>query len=77
MLVLSRREQEVILVGDDIRIVVLEIRRGQVRLGIDAPPEVKVLREELTGGGCRENKKDKVDMPAHDIAHDLDRKRGQ
>lgn len=47
MLVLSRRLNEQIMIGDDIVIEVVRICPGQVRLGIMAPPEVKVLRTEL------------------------------
>lgn len=47
MLVLSRRTNDVILVGDSIRIQVLDIRGGRVRLGISAPPEVPVHRAEI------------------------------
>lgn len=50
MLVLSRGEQEKIYIGDDISIVVVSIERGKVRLGIDAPEGVLVLRAELTPG---------------------------
>lgn len=48
MLVLSRKTNERILIGDGIRITVLSIRGNQVRLGIEAPGEVRVVREELT-----------------------------
>ena len=47
MLVLARQTDERILIGDDIVIEVREVRGNQVRIGIEAPPEVKVLREEL------------------------------
>ena len=47
MLILTRRPGETIQVGDDIEISVLEIRGNQVRIGINAPPEVLVLRSEL------------------------------
>jgi carbon storage regulator len=47
MLVLSRKPHETIVVGDDIEIRVVEIRGGQVRLGINAPPDVGVYRREL------------------------------
>lgn len=46
MLVLSRREFESLVIGDNIVITVLEIN-GQVRLGIDAPKEVNIVRAEL------------------------------
>lgn len=47
MLILTRKIGESIIVGDNIRVVVLEVRGRQIRLGIDAPPEVVVLREEI------------------------------
>ena len=50
MLVLSRRlNEKIVLPGLGITIQVLDIRRGTVRLGIEAPPDVSVLREELAG----------------------------
>lgn len=47
MLVLSRRCGESITIGPDIRVVVLGVKSGQVRLGIEAPPAVAVHREEV------------------------------
>jgi carbon storage regulator len=47
MLILTRRPGESIQVGEDIEISVIEIRGNQVRLGINAPAEVLVLRSEL------------------------------
>jgi carbon storage regulator len=47
MLILTRRPGESIQVGDNIEISILEIRGNQVRLGINAPPDVLVLRSEL------------------------------
>lgn len=47
MLVLSRKLDEVIRIGDDIRIVVIEVRGDKVRLGIDAPRSTPVHREEV------------------------------
>jgi len=49
MLVLSRKPGERIVVGKDITatITVLEVRKGRVKLGVDAPPEVLVHREEI------------------------------
>jgi carbon storage regulator CsrA len=50
MLVLSRRRDEkIVLPGLGVTIQVLDIRRGAVRLGIAAPPEVTVLRQEVVG----------------------------
>ena len=47
MLVLSRKKGEVIRIGDDVVSTILESDTGRVKVGIDAPPEVKVLRAEL------------------------------
>jgi len=47
MLVLSRRRDERILIGDDIEIVIVDIRGEKVRIGINAPGEVAVHRAEL------------------------------
>ena len=47
MLVLSRKEAERIRLGDSIVVTVVRVSGDKVRLGIDAPPNVIVLREEL------------------------------
>ncbi len=47
MLILTRKSGEGLFIGDDIRITILEIRGKQIRLGIEAPPSVIVLREEI------------------------------
>lgn len=47
MLVLTRRPGESIVVGQNIIITVIEIKGGQVRIGIDAPRDVQVHREEV------------------------------
>ena len=47
MLVLTRKLGETIRIGDQVKITVLEVRAGQVKLGIDAPPDIKVHREEV------------------------------
>ena len=46
MLVLSRRVDESLLIDKDIKITVLDIKGGQVRLGITAPQSIKVHRDE-------------------------------
>ena len=50
MLVLSRRTGERILIGDDIKITVIRIRGGAVRIGIEAPEGTAVVREEVIEG---------------------------
>jgi carbon storage regulator len=47
MLILSRKKNEKIRIGDGITIIVVEIRGDVVRLGIDAPKDVPVHREEV------------------------------
>jgi carbon storage regulator len=51
MLVLSRRERERIKLGDSIVITVVRVAGDKVRLGIEAPADVLVLREELESRG--------------------------
>lgn len=47
MLILTRRVSEALIIGDDITITVLGIKGYQVRLGIDAPKDITVYREEI------------------------------
>jgi carbon storage regulator len=56
MLVLTRRVGEVIRIGDDVSICILEIQRGQVRVAIDAPREIPVHREEVYQSVLEENR---------------------
>ena len=73
MLVLSRKKNESIVINDDITIVVVEIRGDKVRLGIEAPKEVPVHRNEVyeairradaTENGASENGAPQADRPA-------------
>jgi carbon storage regulator len=50
MLVLSRKVGERILIGENIAVTVVRIGQGGVRIGIDAPNDMTVVREELTSG---------------------------
>jgi carbon storage regulator len=49
MLVVTRQVNEKINIGDNIVVTIVRIEYGQVRLGIEAPKTIKVLREELVG----------------------------
>ncbi|MFN9370848.1 MAG: carbon storage regulator [Planctomycetaceae bacterium] len=51
MLVLARKKAETILIGEEIVIKVLHMRNGVVRIGIDAPSSVRVMRGEVKGAG--------------------------
>jgi carbon storage regulator len=55
MLVLSRKKNESIVINNDIRIVVVEIRGDKVRLGVEAPREVPVHRREVYDAIQRSN----------------------
>ena len=47
MLILTRRSNEKVFIGDDVVVVVLGIENNRVKLGIEAPSDVTILREEL------------------------------
>lgn len=53
MLVLARKLNEKIRINDDIVLTVVEFRNGVVRLGIDAPKDIKIYREEIYPGISR------------------------
>jgi len=56
MLILTRKSGEGITIGDHVRVTVLEIKGKQVRLGIEAPPDTRVHREEIFEKIQRENR---------------------
>jgi carbon storage regulator len=56
MLILSRKINEKIMIGEDISISIIEIRGDQVRVGVDAPKTVKVFRQEVFDAIKAENK---------------------
>lgn len=49
MLVLSRKVGESIIISDNIRVTVTEIRGGKIRLSINAPQDIRIVRSELRG----------------------------
>jgi carbon storage regulator len=58
MLILTRREREVVRIGTDIRITVERIDGDRVRLGFVAPREVRIVREELIDRGREAERRD-------------------
>ena len=56
MLVLTRKCGEGIIIGDNIKITILEYKEGRVRIGIEAPREKKIFRQEVYDRICQENK---------------------
>ena len=57
MLVLQRKQGQVIHIGGDVQVVVLSVHGDQVRLGIEAPREIRVLRGELIDALQDENRR--------------------
>jgi len=51
MLVLSRKPLQSITIGSDIKITIVKVERNQVRIGIEAPRSVTILRDELITSG--------------------------
>ncbi len=47
MLILTRKPTEVVVIGDDIKVTILGVKGNQVRIGIDAPKDISVHREEI------------------------------
>ena len=62
MLILTRRPLENIIIGDDIVIKILDIQRGQVKVGIGAPKNISVHREEVYNKIKRENEKERGEV---------------
>jgi carbon storage regulator len=71
MLILSRKVNEKIMIGDDIAISIIEIKGDQIRVGVDAPRSVKVFRQEVLAEIKAANKaasESGRDLPALDLA---------
>ncbi len=66
MLVLSRKIGESLRIGEDIELVILDVNRGQVRIGIDAPKTTNIVRSELLtrAQGQQSNETGKTDDAA-------------
>lgn len=60
MLVLSRHKDESIMIGDDVVVTIVDIRGDKVRLGIDAPTEIPIHRQEVYDAIQRENRKENM-----------------
>ena len=63
MLVLSRHRDESIMIGDDVVVTIVDIRGDKVRLGIQAPQDIPVHRQEVYEAIKRENRKANTIQP--------------
>ena len=64
MLILSRKTDQQIKIGDDITLTIIEIRGDQVKIGVEAPKNVKVFRQEVFSAIKNENTEASVLEPA-------------
>jgi carbon storage regulator len=76
MLVLTRKTNQSIMIGDDVEVAVLAVSRDKIRLGITAPRDVPVFRKEVylsikgEGGSPDEDARDKVEGALDSLAAD-------
>lgn len=72
MLILTRRQGESIIVGDNVRITVISVKGNQVRIGVEAPRSVSVQRQEIVGKKdlAPEEDLEKIPEPPQDAAGD-------
>lgn len=75
MLILSRKINEKIMIGDDISVSIIEIRGDQVKLGVDAPRAIKVFRQEVFDAIKAENKAAAESIPVLPALQLLDKKK--
>ena len=71
MLILSRKTDQSIKIGDDITITIIEIHGDQVKIGVDAPKTVKVFRQEVYDDIQRQNREAALGSTALDALANL------
>ena len=68
MLILTRKVGEAIVIGDNVTVKLLEMKGGQVKLGVEAPDNITINREEVYLRILEENKKAAVQAEPNDLA---------
>lgn len=72
MLILNRKTGESIIIGEDIEITIVEVQENRVKIGIDAPRDVNILRKEIYIDITEENKKSlEIDEDVLDILKNI------
>ena len=66
MLILSRKIDEKIRIGDDISVTIIEVHGDQVKIGVEAPKNVKVFRQEVFDAIQKENKEAAKQIPSEE-----------
>lgn len=62
MLVLSRKEAQEIMIGEHIAVSIIKIRNGKIKIGIDAPKNINIMRAEINDSHAEEVKSTKLDL---------------
>ena len=68
MLILSRKIDEKIKIGSDITLTIIEVKGDQVKIGVEAPKNVKVFRQEVFEAIQKENKAAALDVSEESLA---------
>jgi len=71
MLILSRKVNEKIMIGEDISLTIIEIRGDQVKIGVEAPKSVKVFRQEVYEAIQNENRAAATSIPNLDSLQNI------